>query len=179
MTDRIIPFEVDKFYKIIPLKELRRTPGVCFDYLPNKDMPKISSIDRVIHTGGAISPGPVGNIERPWYMHPYQADNLMVLYGKRFVDIYAVEHKKLMSFEITANSIIYENEVIFDGPAILVWPCNVFHRIRSCPVEGSASVNLATHYDGFNIKDNFNIYDLNPETGEYKVIREGHLDQPK
>jgi len=60
---------------------------------------------------------------------------------------------------------------------MLVWPCGVFHRIVSCPEQGSASVNFAVRYEGFNIRTNFNIYDLDTESGKYKVIREGHLDQ--
>jgi len=65
---------------------------------------------------------------------------------------------------------------VYDGAAILVWPRGVFHRIKS-GVEGSASVNLATHYEGLNMRTNFSIYDLDTETGKFKVIREGHLDQ--
>ncbi|GAB4284010.1 MAG: hypothetical protein Kow0029_30390 [Candidatus Rifleibacteriota bacterium] len=173
-----VPQEIKKLYKIIPLRELRRTPGVNFDYLSSKELPKIDGIDRVIHTVGAVSPGPVGEVERPWYMHPHQADNLMVLHGKRFVDIYTKEHGKLVSVVVTPDRIEIDGELAYDGPAMLVWPTNVFHRIRSCPELGSASVNFAVRGEGFNIRTNFNIYDLNLETGEYKVIREGHLDQP-
>jgi len=42
---------------------------------------------------------------------------------------------------------------------------------------GSASLNFAVHTPGFDIRTNFSVYDLNTETGEYRVIREGHLDQ--
>lgn len=31
--------------------------------------------------------------------------------------------------------------------------------------------------EGFNVIDNFDIFDLNTDTGEYKVIREGHKNQ--
>ena len=34
----------------------------------------------------SISPGPTDNLKRPWYMHPGQDDNLLVL-GTRYVDI--------------------------------------------------------------------------------------------
>jgi hypothetical protein len=60
---------------------------------------------------------------------------------------------------------------------MLVWPRYVFHRVVSDPTHGSASVNLATHYPGFDVRTNFSIYDLNIATGEYRVLREGHLDQ--
>jgi hypothetical protein len=61
---------------------------------------------------------------------------------------------------------------------MLIWPCGVFHRIRSDEKTGSASLNFAVRYDGFDIKTNFNVYDLDPATGEYRMIRAGHLDQP-
>ena len=52
----------------------------------------------------------------------------------------------------------------------------VFHRIRSGD-QGSASVNLATHYEGWNVRNNFDVFSLDPETGEFRVIREGWMDQ--
>lgn len=168
--------EVKGLYQVIELKEFRKTPGVSFDILPNEALPDIHSMDRVIHKGGAVSPGPVGNVDRPWYMHPHQADNLMVFFGERNVDIYSVEHGKVENFIVTPDKIIKNGKLLHNGGAMLVWPVNVFHRIRSGE-EGSASLNLAVHYDGFDIKTNFNVYDLNTETGEYKVIREGFKDQ--
>ena len=53
----------------------------------------------------------------------------------------------------------------------------IFHRIISGS-EGSISINFATRTSKFDLADNFNIYDLNTNTGEYKVIRNGALDQP-
>ena len=79
-------------YRIIPLRMLRRTPGVHFDEMVPSDIPKIDGIDRVIHAANSISPGPVQtdtvSVKRPWYMHPGQDDNLMVLQGTRYIDIY-------------------------------------------------------------------------------------------
>lgn len=172
-----VPQQIEGLYKIIPLKIFRRTPGVSFDCLGVKELPRIDAIDRVIHTGGAVSPGPVGEVERPWYMHPCQADNLMVLAGERFVEIYTRQHGLIVKVDVTADKIIIDGELAYDGPAMLVWPCHVFHRIRSCQQKGSASVNFAVRYDGFNIQTNFNVYDLNTETGDFKLIREGYLDQ--
>lgn len=173
-----VPQQIEGLYTIIPLKIFRRTPGVSFDCLSVKELPRIDSIDRVIHVGGAVSPGPVGDVERPWYMHPHQADNLMVLQGKRYVEIYTPAQGKIVKIDVTVDQVIIDGQLAYDGPGMLVWPCNVFHRIRSCPVVGSASVNYAVHYEGFNIRSNFNVYDLNVVTGEYKLIREGYLDQP-
>ena len=157
-------------------KPFRKTPGVSFDILPKEIVPKVDAVDRVIHTKSAVSPGPVGNVALPWYMHPHQDDNLMVLQGVRHVEIYTRTHGKVESFEVTPDAIQQNGVTVYGGAALLVWPRGVFHRIKSGE-QGSASVNLATHYQGIDMRTNFNIYDLDIETGEFEVIREGHLDQ--
>ncbi|MDZ7641120.1 MAG: hypothetical protein U5J62_03720 [Desulfurivibrio sp.] len=167
--------EVADFYRIIPLQPLRRTPGVLFDNLPMAFLPRIDAIDRVLHQGGAVSPGPVGGVERPWYMHLHQDDNLLVLFGRREVDIFVPEHGR-QSFTVTPEQILQDGRVLYDGPAMLVWPRYVFHRIVSGP-EGSASLNFAVHYPGLDMRTNFSIYNLDESSGEYKVIREGFRDQ--
>ena len=123
--------EITGFYKIIPLNTLRRTKGVAFDNIPLEALPRIDAIDRVIHESSAISPGPVGEVARPWYMHPHQDDNLVVLHGVRLVDIYTKKHGKIESFEVTADRIVKTDTVVYDGPAMLVWPRGVLHRIES------------------------------------------------
>ncbi len=170
--------EVKDLYKIIKLRVLRRTPGVYFDALDRDLVPQIDAIDRVIHEHDAYSPGPVGEVTRPWYMHPYQDDNLIVLTGIRFVDIYTPEHGEVEHFTVTPHSIKKNGKLIFEGAAMLVWPKNVFHRIHSDPKVGSSSINLARHYPGIDIRHNFNIFDLDTKTGKFQVIREGFLDQP-
>lgn len=175
MSDQSVNFQVNGFYRIIPLKELRKTPGVSFDNVPMNYLSRIDAIDRVIHARSAVSPGPVGDVERPWYMHEFQNDNLIVLHGVRHVDIYTRE-QGMKSFSVTPGRILQDDTVIFDGPAMLVWPRFVFHRIVSGP-EGSASLNFAVHYDGIDMETNFNIYSLDMETGHYEMIRQGFLDQ--
>lgn len=151
--------EVKGLYRIIPLRVLRRTPGVAFDLVPTEAFPRISRLDHVIHEGGAVSPGPVGGVARPWYMHRHQEDNLIVLHGVRYVDIYTPAHGKVESFTAEPQRVYRGEEMIFDGPAMLVWPCGVFHRIRSSETLGSASLNLAVRYEGFDLRTNFNVYD--------------------
>lgn len=168
--------EVKGLYKIINLKRFRETEGVRFDILPNTLLENIVGVDRVIHDGFAVSPGSIHGVERPWYMHPHQGDNLVVLHGERHVDLYSVEHGKVEKFVVTADKIYRNGELICDTPSMLVWPPNVFHRVESRE-KGSASLNFAYREEGFNIDDNFSIYELNEDTGEYKVIREGHEDQ--
>lgn len=168
--------EVERFWRIIRLKPFRRTEGVAFDILPMQYLPKVDGIDRVIHASAALSPGSVPGVERPWYCHPHQEDNLMVLHGRRTVDIYTLEHKRLETFVVEPERITHNSKVIFEGAAMLVWPVNVFHRIRSGE-EGSASINFAVRHPGFDIDTNFSLYDLDTDTGEYRMVRLGKLDQ--
>jgi len=170
--------EVGGLYRIIELTVLRRTPNVWFDTLDMGQVSPVAVIDRVIHGPGALSPGSVGEVERPWYMHTHQEDNLMVLHGTRVVDIYTQEHGRIETFTVTPNRVSMANGKTYEGAVMLVWPRRVFHRIVSCPKEGSASINLAAHFEGFDIRTNFNVYDLDPATGKSRVIREGYLDQP-
>jgi hypothetical protein len=177
--DSALPLEeVASLYRIIPLRVLRKTPGVSFDIVPREALPRIDGIDRVLHQNDAISPGAVGEVARPWYMHPHQDDNLIVLQGTRFVDIYTKAHGRIESFTVTSHRIEHDGKLVVDGPAMLVWPTGVFHRIRSDAKSGSASINFAVRYQGFDVRSNFNIYDLDPASGEYRMIRAGYLDQP-
>jgi hypothetical protein len=176
MTANPIVAEIPGLYKVVALQPFRKTAGVAFDILPKNLVPKVDAVDRVIHKNSAVSPGPVGDIREPWYMHPYQDDNLIVLQGVRHVEIYTKSHGRIESFTITPGRIEQHNKLLYDGPALLVWPRGVFHRIKSGE-DGSASINLATHYAGIDMNTNFNIYGLDIETGKFRVIREGHLDQ--
>jgi len=168
-------------YRIIPLRILRRTVGVKFDEIVPSDIPKIDGIDRVIHGPNSISPGPVEEstppVKRPWYMHPGQDDNLMVLQGTRYVDIFNPTNKERASFIITPDKVYKNDKLYYDGPAMIVWPAGIFHRIISGE-EGSISVNFSTRTSNFDIKDNFNVYDLNIFSGDYRVIKDGSEDQP-
>jgi len=169
--------QVDGVYRVLRLSRLRHTPGVSFDVLPPQLVPRVDAIDRVIHDAGALSPGSVGQIERPWYMHPHQDDHLMVLAGKRYVDLFSPILGRVVSFEVGPNRAVREGELICESASLLVWDRGVFHRIRSDAETGSRSVNLATHYPGFDINTNFNIYDLDVETGDFHVLRRGSDDQ--
>ena len=168
-------------YRLIPLRLLRRTRGVKFDEMVPSDIPKIHGIDRVIHAPNSISPGPVEDItppcKRPWYMHTGQDDNLMVVQGTRYIDIFCPKQKKKESFIVSPDKIYKNEKLYYDGPAMIVWPAGIFHRIISGE-EGSISINFSTRTKNFDLKDNFNIYNLNTNTGEYVVVKEGDEDQP-
>jgi len=163
-------------YSLVALKLFRKTPGVVFDLYPLETLSHIDSIDRVLHEKSAVSPGPIGEVERPWYMHTHQADNLLVLYGQRTVELYSKSHGRIETFVVTPDKIYHDDQLLFDGGAVLGWPPLVFHRIVSGE-QGSASINLAVHTKGFDIRTNFNIYDLNVATGKFKTIRKGADDQ--
>jgi hypothetical protein len=178
MTADLKNEDLEGMYRIIPLQILRRTPGVFFDMVPILSMKSMSAVDRVIHEKGAVSPGPVGPVSRPWYMHQDQEDHLLVLHGSRHVELYTPDHGQIVSFEVFPDRLFKDGHSCHEGPAMLMWPRKVFHRIRSHPVDGSASLNFAARYPGYDVKTNFNIYDLDVQTGAFKVIREGHLDQP-
>lgn len=168
--------EVKGLFKIIDMVHFRATEGVRFDIVPDTILHETVGVDRVIHTSHAMSPGQVGDIERPWYMHPWQTDNLVVLHGVRHVELYSVTHGKVEQFVVTPTQIYMNGELVCDYPAILTWPPHVFHRIVSKD-EGSASINFAFRTKDCNMDRNFDIYDLNVTTGQYHVIREGHMDQ--
>jgi hypothetical protein len=107
--------EVPRFWRIIRLKPFRNTTGVSFDIFPMALLPRIDGIDRVIHQSSAFSPGSVGEVRRPWYVHPHQEDNLMVLHGKRRVDIYTLEHRRLENFVVTADHVEHNGKVLFEA----------------------------------------------------------------
>ena len=168
-------------YRLIPLRMLRRTRGVKFDEMVPSDIPRIDGIDKVVHGPNSISPGPVEDstppCKRPWYMHPGQDDNLMVLQGTRYIDIFCPKRMEKASFIITPDQVYKNEKLYYDGPAMIVWPAGIFHRIISGE-EGSISLNFSTRTNKFNLDDNFNIYNLNVYTGEHVVIKEGSEDQP-
>lgn len=168
--------EVKGFYSITPLKLFRKTDGVVFDLVPEKIVKDSSSVDRVIHKNNAVSPGSVGEVKRPWYMHLHQKDNLVVLHGYRNVELYSGELGKKVTFEIHPDKIYRNGELVASEGVVLSWDVKIFHRIVSGD-EGSASLNFAVRDEKFDVKTNFNIYDLNEKSGEYTTAREGFKDQ--
>ena len=84
--------QVESLFKVISLLRFRRTDRVTFDMAPGSMFGAIGAIDKVIHAPGAHSPGAVNGVARPWYMHPHQEDNLMVISGYRVVRTFGGEH---------------------------------------------------------------------------------------
>ena len=166
----------DQLFTIIPLCELRDTKDVQFHSIPL--LADLQGIDRVEHGADAHSPGAIEGTETPWYMHPHQRDHLAVLRGTRIVELYNEKFGggEVVTIETTPYEIKKNGIVISEGPALLCWPEFVFHRVSSGP-EGSMSLNFATRSEAFDIKTNFNIYELNTENNNFKVIREGFKDQ--
>ncbi len=160
---------------ILPLKTLRTTPKVNF-YAVEGVVDDLSGIDLVVHEPGGKSPLIAGDDTWYWYMHTEQEDKLVVHQGRRLVQLYSVKHGKVENFEVTADAIYHNSQKVFDGAAILGWPEHVFHRVHS--PEGSLSTNYASRHGDFDIDTNFNIYDLDTETGKYQTVRLGALDQP-
>ncbi len=170
--------DVDRLFTVTPLPLLRRTKGVVFDLVPVEAFRSIDGIDRVLHEGGALSPGAVGAVERPWYLHPHQEDHLVVLAGYRDIELFSLATRSSARLQVHPDRILIDGKPLHDRPVMVSWPTHVFHRIVSSPEQGSASINIATRLPGFDLRTNFNVYDLDPETGAHRMIREGHLDQP-
>jgi len=160
---------------IIPIKKLRETTSVEFDAFPL--FREINWIDIVRHEPGARSPSLPDGDHDVWYMHPGQEDNLITLCGNRIVELYNPNTKSIEVFEISHERIKLNWELLHEGPAILWWNIDIFHRNHS--PEWSVSQNFAVRDDKFNLDTEFSIYKLNTETGEYKVARVWKLDQPK
>lgn len=169
--------KVEGLFHVVPFTLLRQTPSVDFHSIPFIE--RATGMERVIHAQGAHSPGAVDEVKYPWYMHPNQEDNLFTIVGTRTVELYHPDHGKIETFEVSKNQIKRNGVVILDEPGILGWPTGVFHRNSSLQEGGSSSLNMAMRFEHFNIDYEFNIYDIDMETGKARVIREGHLDQPK
>ncbi|WP_024851406.1 hypothetical protein [Hydrogenovibrio kuenenii] len=161
---------------IQPLSPLRSTPNVQFFSIDNI-LDGLSGIDLVVHGPNGRSPLIDGDDTWYWYMHTDQEDKLVVHNGRRLVELYSLKHGQVEKFEVTANAIYHDGQKIYDGAAILGWDPYVFHRVHS--PEGSVSTNYASRTKDFDLDTNFNIYQLDTETGSYEVARIGALDQPQ
>ena len=171
-----ITYKKEELFHVIPFSLLRHTEKVDFHSIPYLD--QINSMDRVIHSAGAISPGKVWEVAEWWYMHPAQEDNLITTHWNRIVELYHPEFSdwKIEKFELNENFIKHNWKIVCEWPWILGWPTGIYHR-NSSP-EGSASLNLWIRFKGFDVDTEFNIYDIDLETKEISVIRKGSLDQP-
>jgi hypothetical protein len=174
----------DFFYRVQKLRDFRNTEKVDF-----YDIPLISGlqgIDLVFHKPLAFSPGSVGAIRYPWYCHTHQIDNLLVAHGLRRVELVNLDMVLRENFEVTPFSImrlilndqgmVTDRKCLCQGPGILSWSVGVFHRIVSGS-DGSASINFAIQLPGFDIRTNFDVYNLDLETKTRTVIRRGEEDQ--
>ncbi len=174
--ENVIVVDVPGLYRVIALNPFRKTEGVAFDIVPMEFLPAIHGIDRVVHRRGAHSPGKIAGVTQPWYMHTQQQDNLLVLDGRRTVELYTRQHGGVEALVIEPERVTIAGRTVCDRPALVAWPQGVFHRITSGEA-GSVSLNFAVRAPGCDMKTNFNIYDLDTAKGTFTLIREGHLDQ--
>lgn len=172
--DSIVASEPGVWY-IIAMKKLRETSKVEFDAFPL--FPQINGIDIVTHEPGARSPSLPDWDFDVWYMHPGQEDNLITLCGNRIVELYNPKTRAIETFELSRKQIKHNWKLLHEGPALLWWNIGVFHRNHS--PEGSVSQNFAVRDENFDLDNEFSIYKLDLETGEYEVARVGKLDQPE
>jgi hypothetical protein len=174
--ENVIVVDMPGFFRVIALTPFRKTEGVAFDIVPMEYLPAIHGIDRVVHQRGANSPGAVAGVAQPWYMHTQQQDNLLVLGGRRTVELYTRARGGVAALVVEPDRVTIAGRTVCDRPALVAWPQGVFHRITSGEA-GSVSLNFAVRDPGCDMKTNFNIYDLDTATGTFILIREGHLDQ--
>jgi len=167
--------EVRGFYSIIELKPLKRGSDVALDIMPMEYLSHIDGIERVVHRRFALSPGSVGEVERPWYMHACQEDTLLVLHGSRSVELYAARHRRIESFVVEPERIVHDGETVYDGPATLMWHAGVFHRSTTGDA-GAASINFSARLEGFDPLKNYNVYDLDIVRAKATLLRSGYLD---
>lgn len=172
--ESIVASEPGVWY-IIPITKLRETSRVEFDAFPL--FREINGIDIVKHEAWARSPSLPNGDHDVWYMHPGQEDNLITLCGNRIVELYNPKTKSIEKFEISHERILHNGELVHEGPAILGWNIDIFHRNHS--PNGSVSQNFAVRDDKFNLDTEFSIYKLDIETWKYEVARLWKLDQPK
>ena len=104
-------------------------------------------------------------------------DPIVFLQGTRYIDIFCPKKRERATFVITPDKVYKNDKLYYDGPAMVVWPAGIFHRIITGE-EGSISVNFASRTKNFDLSTNFNIYDLNVYSGEYRLLRDGSEDQP-
>jgi hypothetical protein len=60
-------------------------------------------------------PGPVGKVERPWYMHTHQDDNLIVVHGVRYVELFTKKHDAIEHFTVAPEIIKHGDRVCTTG----------------------------------------------------------------
>ena len=160
-------------FHIIPIKRLRSTNKVDFDVMELYE--EFNWIEIVTHKPWARSPWSVWEKDELWYMHRWQEDNLITLSWNRYVELYDMENKKIEHFEISHDCIRHNWAMIYEGPAVLWWPANVFHRNHS--PKGSVSMNFSVRTEKFDLDTEFNIYSLDTLTWEFEVARIWKLDQ--
>ena len=52
-------------------------------------------------------------------------------YKEQDILIYIVQKKEKASFIVTPDQVYKNEKLYYDGPAMIVWPAGIFHRIIS------------------------------------------------
>lgn len=92
-------------------------------------------------------------------------------------------------FEVGKNFVKRNGVLYYEGPAVLRWETNTFHKVgwifftvlivqvNTTSPDGSTSINFAVRYPGFDLHTEFNIYELDETTMAHKLLRVGKEDQ--
>ena len=153
MTRQTLVFhEVPNLYRIIPLHVLRKTPGVSFDLVPTDVLPRMTASTASCMTATPFRPGRLATSIAPGICTLAKTTIFVILHGVRFIEIYIREHSRIESFEATPHQIRQDGQIVYDGPAMLVWPRRMLHRIRSDANVGSSSVKKTVAYEDFDVR---------------------------
>eukprot|EP00727_Mastigamoeba_balamuthi_P005794 m51a1_g1834 hypothetical protein (187) ;mRNA; r:548515-549305 len=165
------------FWKVIPLQRfLNKDKTTTFSGLPMAEFPRIDGVDHMLVAPNAKSPGSVGAVDG-WYLHKYQQDNLLVMRGTHVAFLRRADRPGVVETFVVGPDFIERNGVrLLDGPCVLRWEPETYHQVHSGP-EGSASLNFAVRCEGFDLKHEFDIWDVHGDGSDGVVVRQSHEDQ--
>jgi hypothetical protein len=159
-------------YKIIPLTMIKKSPRMRIDILNLSDLSSINYLERIIFKPNVNNPLSKENIKRPWLLNIHKENNFMILKGSKYIDLYDPKLKIKHQFILT-NDKLYKNNILYcEYPCILSIYQNIFYRYMS-GLDGFEGINLAKCESN---TINNNIYDINTNTGHFKLLNTFNLN---
>ena len=79
--------------------------------------------------------------EEIWYQNRFEKNNLMVLNGSRYLDLYCQRTYKKENLIIHEDNIYRNGKLYYGSPAIISWSGDLFHKTESGE-NGSFSLNI-------------------------------------
>lgn len=140
-------------FTLIPLKNIKRCSSFKIDNLVVENGSNITGIFREIH--GPKTKSSIGSEnkikkmfkikyncqEEIWYQNRFEKNNLMVLNGSRYLDLYCQRTYKKENLIIHEDNIYRNGKLYYGSPAIISWSGDLFHKTESGE-NGSFSLNI-------------------------------------